>query len=242
MESPTCLNCASKSFEETFGGIDFCLDCGLAKAGTFGSPQSEFTSKNYTEYKSYTRLKRFKKYFFRAMRRQSSNTIPQETWEYLLARGDYRSAKHIQRTLKAARHLKRKCYDSLPFLTAALCPHIKVPELTEKERTRAFDLFDNIDRAIVKGPFISYLYCLEYILKKMGRDDVCEHINTIQCPKRRAAYKKRLDNIFQSQDRSVLSYFKYHRSGEILEVQDPEQFDSCSKSVFELLGSSVAPE
>ena len=176
------------------------------------------------------------------MRRQSGNTIPQETWEYLLSRGSYRSAKHIQQTLKAARHLKRKCYDSLPFLTAALCPHIVVPVVTEEERVQAFDLFNKIDRAIVKGPFVSYLYCLEYILRKMGRDDVCEHINTIQCPKRRAAYKKRLDNIFHTVERSVLSYFTFHRSGGNLEAPSPEQSCSYSRSAVGHLGNSVAPE
>ena len=110
--------------------------------------------------------------------------------------GPYRDAKHVQLTLKQARQLKRKCYDSLPYLTAALCPHINVPCLNESEKERALHMFDRIDRSIRSGPFVSYLYCLEYILKRMQRHDVCIHINRIQCPKRRATYKMRLDEIF----------------------------------------------
>ena len=144
----------------------------------------------------YTRKKRFKKYLFRCMRQQSASTVPTETWKYLLANGPYRDAKHIQRVLKLGRHLKRKSYDSLPFLTAALCPHITVPELTEHEKARALGLFRQIDQAIRQGPFISYLYCLEYILNHMGRSDMLPHINRIQCPKRRHAYKVQLDHIF----------------------------------------------
>ena len=60
----------------------------------------------------------------------------------------------------------------------------------------AIQMFNTIDSAIREGPFVSYLFCLEYILKRMGRQDVCVHINLIQCPKRRAAYKQRLDLIF----------------------------------------------
>ena len=43
---------------------------------------------------------------------------------------------------------------------------------------------------------MSYLYCLEDILKELHSEDVCAHINRIQCPKRRATYKMRLDKIF----------------------------------------------
>ena len=220
--SPSACKCGSTSFEETGHGLDFCLQCGLGRRGTLKPECAYWSQDNIIPKQVYTRQKRFKKYFFRVMRRQSANTIPQETWEYLLARGPYRCSKHIQRTLKAARHLKRKCYDSLPFLTDALCPHIKVPVLTENERKIAFDLFDKIDKAIVKGPFVSYLYCLEYILMKMGRSDVCRHINTIQCPRRRTSYKKRLDVIF-----------KYHKSDEIPVVRDLSQFGFCSRSVGE---------
>ena len=149
---------------------------------------------------AYTRLKRFKKYLMRAMRQQSSCTVPRDTWDYLLSKRPYRDAKHIQWTLKQARHLKRKCYDSLPFLTAALCPHVQVPTITQCEKKQALDLFQTIDFAVQNGPFVSYLFCLEYILRKLGRSDMCSHINRIQCPKRREKYTIMLDGIFRSED------------------------------------------
>ena len=64
------------------------------------------------------------------------------------------------------------------------------------EKKNAIDLFGTIDAAVREGPFVSYLFCLEYILRKMGRSDMCTHINKIQCPKRRKKYKARLDEIF----------------------------------------------
>ena len=212
-----CESCGSSIFEETGYGIDYCLACGVGKRGSIHPSYEYWTKDTIIPRQIYTRRKRFKKYFFRAMRRQSSNTIPEETWVYLISHGPYQSAQHIQRTLKAARHLKRKCYDSLPFLTAALCPHIQVPVIGESERIRAFEMFDRIDQAIGKGPFVSYLYCLEYILEKMGRHDVCVNINTIQCPKRRTSYKQRLDEIFATPippERSVLNHwFRCHKRG-----------------------------
>ena len=195
METP-CV-CGSTFFEETGYGLAFCLRCGIAKPWLLNDGGTSYTSmERICGHQSYTRLKRFKKYLCRAMRQQSSCTIPQLTWDYLLAHGPYIGPKHIQHTLKRARHLKRKCYDSLPFLTSALCPHIRLPELNEHEKGRALLMFGTIDRAFREGPFVSYLYCLEYILMRMGRGDVCEFINRIQCSKRRAAYKVKLDNIF----------------------------------------------
>ena len=195
---PRCTNCDHTEFEEAGYGIDFCLHCGTGKPGTFmnHSATCYFRADRILPKQCYTRLKRFKKSLFRAMRQQAASSVPQETWEYLLERAPYRDAKHVQLTLKQARHLKRKCYDSLPYLTAALCPHLIVPNITEVEKERALHMFERIDRAIRSGPFVSYLYCLEYILLRLGRSDVCAHINCIQCPKRRATYKVRLDTIF----------------------------------------------
>ena len=178
--------------------MDFCLTCGLGMQTMIDNGQSTYTYQDRIPgHQSYTRLKRFKKYLCRAMRQQSSCTVPRETWDYLLAHRPYRTTKHIQLTLKRARYLKRKCYDSLPFL---LGPHIKVPHLQEEEKAKAIQMFNTIDAAIQVGPFVSYLFCLEYILTKMGRQDVCHHINLIQCPKRRIAYTQRLDLIFSKQD------------------------------------------
>ena len=195
-ETEPC-KCESTFFEDEGFGIECCLKCGLARAskttGHFGFCEQDRLVGN----QSYTRLKRFRKYLCRAMRQQSNCSVPRETWDYLLSKRPFRNARHIQMVLKQARHLKRKCYDSLPFLTSMLCPHVKLPHIGENEKQVAIQMFNIVDSAISEGPFVSYLYCLEYILKRMGRQDVCEHINKIQCPKRRAAYKVRLDKIFQ---------------------------------------------
>ena len=189
--------CGSRYFDNEGGfGLAFCLECGLGQKTDLHQGTTYVQQERIQGYQSYTRVKRFKKYLCRAMRQQSSCTVPRETWDYLLERRPYRNARHIQWTLKQARHLKRKCYDSLPFLTAALCPHVQVPSMTQDEKKQALDYFRVIDNAVRTGPFVSYLFCLEYILRKMGRDDICEHINHIQCPKRREKYQERLDGIF----------------------------------------------
>ena len=146
---------------------------------------------------TYTRMKRFRKYLQRAARQQSTSTVPPGTWDYLFAGKPYSCPGAILRRLKRApKHICKKCYDSLPYLTAALCPQITVPCINENEKEQALQMFTRIDCAIRSGPFVSYLYCLEYILKRLHRSDICEHINCIQCPKRRATYKFRLDKIF----------------------------------------------
>ena len=143
----------------------------------------------------YTRRKRFRKYLQRANRQQSANTVPEETWVYLMDRQPFRNAGAVYACLKSARHLSRKCYDSLPLICHHLCKE-PVPSLSEKEVNVAMDLFDRIDQSVEKGPFISYLYCLEYILRQLGREDMVAYINHIKCAKRRRAYKQRLDGIF----------------------------------------------
>ena len=195
MEGEPC-GCGSRFFDQGGFGLDFCLGCGVGRRAELDRTGTFAQQERIPGHQSYTRLKRFKKYLCRAMRQQSSCTVPRETWDYLLSRRPYRDAKHIQWTLKQARHLKRKCYDSLPFLTAALCPDVHVPTLNLSEKKNAIDLFGTIDAAVREGPFVSYLFCLEYILRKMGRSDMCVHINKIQCPKRRKKYKARLDEIF----------------------------------------------
>ncbi len=200
----SCVGCNQTSFVEGGFGVAICLHCGLGKSGTiacFGT--THWGQDRVLPKQCYTRRKRFKKYLHRAMRMQSATTIPEETWKYLFAHGPYHDAKHVQRVLKQA-HLKRKCYDSLPYLTATLCSHVHVPRLTEMEKAAAMRLFERIDTAITSGPFVSYLYCLEYILERMGRSDVCKHINQIKCPKRRAAYKIRLNAIFKVERPNIM--------------------------------------
>ena len=209
MDEP--CRCGGKFFEVGGFGLDFCLTCGVGKRSMFSHHLGGFTYQDRIPgHQSYTRLKRFKKYLCRAMRQQSSCTVPRETWDYLLAHRPFRDTKHIQLALKRARHLKRKCYDSLPFLTSLLCPHINVPALDESEKSKAIQLFNVIDAAIQQGPFVSYLFCLEYILKKMGRQDVCQHVNKIQCPKRRAAYTQKLDKIFTTHGDDIMSQLRRH--------------------------------
>ena len=146
---------------------------------------------------TYTRVKRFKKYLQRASRTQSASTIPQQTWDYLLEHAPYRSPGAIIRRLKKARHIRKKCYDSLPFLTQMLCPNIEVPHLSELDKANAVRCFQKLDNAYGNGePFVSYLYALEYILELVGRQDVLPFINKISCRKRRARYRIRLRRIF----------------------------------------------
>lgn len=190
--------CGSVLFEATGFGLDYCMRCGIGRPGALLPTETFFRADRVLPKQFYTRRKRFKKYLNRASLFQSASTIPQDTWAYLLKHGPYRGAKHIQCTLKKARHLKRKCYDSLPLLTKHLCPHITVPILHDLETREALRCFDRIDREFGEGPFISYLYCLEYILRRMGRDDICPFINRIQCTRRRAAYRAQLDGIFKS--------------------------------------------
>ena len=207
MHFEPCMGCSTYRFEVGGFGLDFCLTCGLGRRSKLETVLMSFggypPQDSIAGHQSYTRMKRFKKYLCRAMRQQSSCTVPRDTWDYLLSHRPYRGAKHIQMTLKRARHLKRKCYDSLPFLTSMLCPDIEVPTMTNQEQTRAIRMFRTIDDAIREGPFVSYPFCLEYILNRMGRQDVCQHINKIQCPKRRVAYQIRLDGIFKEDVSSV---------------------------------------
>ena len=148
---------------------------------------------------TYTRLKRFKKYLNRSTMSQSQSSIPAVTWDYLLAGSPYSSPQAIVRRLKKApKHVRKKCYDSLPLLVHHLCPNCKVPRLTEMEKKLAIRAFLVLERAYQEGEqFVSYLYALEYILLLIGRADMLPSINKISCKKRRAAYKLRLDRIFR---------------------------------------------
>jgi hypothetical protein len=149
---------------------------------------------------TYTRLKRFRKYLQRASRQQSAASVPRETWEYLMARGPYRGPRHIVMTLKrAGKKLRKKCYDCLPLLAHSLCPHLNVPTLDEADKLQAMCLFRVIDRAFKRdGPFVSYLFALEYILRAIGRQDVLPYINKIQCATRREAYTHQFRALFKA--------------------------------------------
>ena len=132
---------------------------------------------------TYTRIKRFKKYLNRATCCQSQNSIPENTWEYLLRHAPYKNPGAIVRQLKKApKKIRKKCYDSLPMLVHHLCPDCTVPRLCEREKQQALYAFRKLDQAYRQGEqFISYLYALEYILGLIGRHDILPFINKISC-------------------------------------------------------------
>ena len=75
---------------------------------------------------------------------------------------------------------------------------MQVPTLSEKDKNQALAAFRTLDDAYNKGePFVSYLYALEFILQRIGRGDVLPFLNKIQCKKRRFAYRRRLQKIYQ---------------------------------------------
>ena len=197
MDADKCGVCNMRARWLEFGnGMSVCTQCGVAQAGAYGT-ESFCQNEAVHPRVCYTRRKRFKKYLNRARMVQSGTTVPDETWQYLLERAPYRRPYDIVRTLKAARHLKRKCYDSLPLLARHMCPG-KVPELDSAETAKCYRLFDVVDASFGDGPFISYLYVLEYILHKIERSDLCPYLSRIKCRKRRFKYNMQLNRIFGS--------------------------------------------
>ena len=79
-----------------------------------------------------------------------------------------------------------------------LCDHIKVPDISAEECREALELFSVIDRNYddSKCAFVSYIFILEYILEFMGRRDMLPFLSRIQCSKRRAVYRRKLDQLF----------------------------------------------
>ena len=200
MENP-CTNCKDKTYlRHTEYGTLVCTQCGVEDFTFVLSSASAYSPYCVPLHSAatYTRVKRFRKYLQRASMQQSSASIPETTWAYLLAGRPYTTPGHIVRRLKKApKHVRKKCYDSLPLLTKHLCPHIEVPRLSESDKLCAITSFRTLDTAYNNGePFVSYLFALEYILELVGRTDVVPFINKICCRKRRAAYRLRLNKIF----------------------------------------------
>ena len=187
---------------QTEYGTLVCTRCGVENFTWILSARSSYSAYCLPlhSHATYTRVKRFRKYLQRASMQQSAATIPALTWDYLLAGAPYRCPGNIVRRLKKApKHIRKKCYASLPLLVKMLCPDVDVPRLTESDKLNALTAFRTLDSAYNGGePFVSYLFALEYILKLVGRPDVCPFINKICCRKRRTAYRRRLDNIFKS--------------------------------------------
>ena len=191
-------SCGCDRFFYIGGGYASCIGCGLTTFSRFEENETHWTpNERLVPRSNYTRKKRFKKYLSRACRQQSAGTVPDATWIYLLARGPYKTPQDVVRVLKkAGKKLRRKCYDSLPFLVHSLCKNCEVPTLLNQEYEVALKHFDVIDSAYSGLPFVSYLYALEYILHKVGRPDICPFLSRIQCKKRRAQYNDILDEIF----------------------------------------------
>ena len=200
LENSPCKGCGTsgRNLVETNYHTLVCCKCGIENPGymlpaeTWRGPMDVLVPQQ-----NYTRVKRFLKYLNRAGKSQTASSVPPDTWKYLLSRGPYRSPGQIVRTLKSAgRSLKKKCYDSLPFM----CEHLttlRVPSLNEQDKARAMVAFGRLDAAYQKGgPFVSYLFALEYILVHIGRADLLPFLNKIQCRKRRARYTLRLDKIY----------------------------------------------
>ena len=200
METP-CEHCRAKAWIYHFNGRASCSSCGiLSFVSTSWQPNylHAFQAMNRLQQNHvYTREKRFKKYIQHAARQQSMNSIPDKTWEYLLAHRPYRCVQDILRTLKKSK-LKNKCYDCLPMMVNELCPHIRVPNISAEECNEALELFSVIDRKYddSKTAFVSYIFILEYILDIMGRSDMLPFLSRIQCTRRRTVYRQKLNKIF----------------------------------------------
>ena len=185
-------------FEYIGGGLRSCTTCGGSHIGQMEEFSTMAWCPNEQMLRScYTRLRRFKKYLSRACQDQSASTVPDETWQYLFSKRPFKGPRSIMRCLKKSK-LKRKCYDSLALMTKNLCPDVDVPTLSVAEFRRALELFHVVDDHYRdQKSFCSYLFVLEYILRKMQRHDIVPFVSVIQCCRRRNNYQSLLDRIFK---------------------------------------------
>ena len=195
------MPCGCKGYPQiTDYGSMVCPACGVEDLSQMWMTDTTFVPRGALQCTgTYTRQKRFRKYVHRTAMHQSATCVPNETWRYLLDRGPYSGPRDIVARLKRLRRSSmKKCYDCLPYLTSVLCPHLQVPHLDEPDKNDAICMFRKLDYEYTRGePLVSYLYALEYILVLIGRGDMLPYINKIQCRKRRAAYKERLDRVFR---------------------------------------------
>jgi hypothetical protein len=206
---PPCVECKTRDdIRQTEYGTLVCTRCGVENFAWINTPQASYSPYCVPLHSAatYTRTKRFRKYLQRAGMQQSSATIPEKTWDYLLQgcknKPYHGPASIVRRLKKAPKIIRKKCYDSLPLLVKMLCPHINVPRLTESDKLYAMNSFRILDAAYNNGePFVSYLFALEFILDHIGRSDVLPFINKICCRTRRAAYRARLNIIFSNSPR-----------------------------------------
>ena len=183
-------------YESGYGTI-VCMYCGIENpGGNLGTDASYMYPRGYeitmNRKQPYTRAKRFRKYLNRASMSQGLSSVPDATWKYLQANGPYSGAREILMRLKRSK-LSNKCYDSLPLMTKHMCPNVRVPTMLQSEIKCAIDVFADIETRFPKGDkFVSYLYLLEHVLIRIGREDMLPFLNRIQCPKRRRQYEERI--------------------------------------------------
>ena len=190
----TCEQCGKTRFDFFGSGLWSCVGCGDTRFLGFDVDQELWSPNEKLQPRSnYTRQKRFRKYLNRACRIQSSNTVPDATWEYLFAKGPYNGPRDVVHTLKKSK-LKRKCYDSLPLLVNYLCPDLVVPRWSGNRRSSSSEKSDKLAARPLQ-PFCSYLYVLEYILYALGRSDMVPYCSRIQCRKRREKYRLLLNSV-----------------------------------------------
>ena len=210
LELHVCVICSNSTWDSLDNGWAFCVGCGIMDADPHYNGNSYRSTQEVLVHRQmYTRCKRFKKYLHRAARHQSQNTVPDDTWKYLLDRRPYSGPKHILKTLKKAK-LKRKCYDSLPIISWAL--GMPVPVMNQADISAAMVHFRKLDAAFPpRTAFVSYVYALEYILIMIGRADMVPYLSKIQCTSRREKYKRKLDSIFTEPlaNRTVIDLLKY---------------------------------
>ena len=180
-----------------------CMHCGVERPGGLFALDAAYTyprghEVSYRRKQPYTRAKRFRKYLMRACMSQGLSSIPDETWQYLEEHKPYSGPMEILFRLKRS-SLTNKCYDSLPIMTKHMCPHLKVPLMTQMDATAAKFVFNEIDGGFPRSSkFVSYLYVLEHVLVRIGRGDMLPFLNRIQCPKRRREYEERIRNATSS--------------------------------------------
>ena len=111
MERVPCSECGRDVVWEYMGsGIKFCTTCGTMNKGTFEeydkwSPNEQITRS------CYTRSKRFQKYLAHACRMQSSSSVPNDTWEYLIRVGPFSNPAQIKEKQARSQMLRQLAPD-----------------------------------------------------------------------------------------------------------------------------------
>ena len=90
-QNDKCIACgAATVFDYIGAGIRSCTLCGTTQMGPMEEYDMMWCPNEQMVRTCYTRLRRFRKYLSRACNMQSSSTVPDETWQYLMERGTVR--------------------------------------------------------------------------------------------------------------------------------------------------------